>query len=144
MSRCGKKSRKSHGPSTDVALARSTRNDARWSCLVYPNYLLSPQVQRGCVSHGNFLPLFLRRADDALPKRISRRRPYRRGFRGKLCHSRLNVALRPHIMMNCHNKRYIYSLPRILHRIRRKIRDTAFLVALFFYNFINEYLSRLR
>lgn len=32
--------------STDVVLARSTRSDARWSCLVYPNYLLSRQVRR--------------------------------------------------------------------------------------------------
>lgn len=33
------KGRKSPGPSTDVVLARSTRNDVRWSCLVYPNYI---------------------------------------------------------------------------------------------------------
>jgi len=40
-----KKNRKSP-VSTDVVLARSTRSDARWSCLVYPNYLLSRQVRR--------------------------------------------------------------------------------------------------
>lgn len=32
--------------STDVVPVRSTRSDARWSCLVYPNYLLSRQVRR--------------------------------------------------------------------------------------------------
>lgn len=35
--------------STDVVPTRSSRSDARWSCLVYPNYLLSRQVAE-CIS----------------------------------------------------------------------------------------------
>lgn len=42
-----KKSRKTR-VSTDVTLARSTWSDARWSCLVYPNYLLSPRPAEWC------------------------------------------------------------------------------------------------
>ena len=58
--------------STDVVLVRSTRSDARWSCLVYPNYLLSRQVRRvhqlrRARFRVTFLPFFfLPTADDAL------------------------------------------------------------------------------
>jgi len=86
---------------------RSTRSDARWSCLVYPNYLLSRQVRRvhqlrRARFRVTFLPFFLPMADDALhietpPKCVSRCRLYRRrrdirGFRRKSRYNMANVA----------------------------------------------------
>lgn len=52
----GKKNRKTRVP-TDVTPARSTRNDTRWSCLVYPNLpSASCLVHRSWRAfHGNFL-----------------------------------------------------------------------------------------
>lgn len=73
--RCGKKGRKN--PSTDVVLGTwdQRRNDVRWSCLVYPNYIpfIPASASKGRVSHGNFLRLFLRMTHctlEPLPKCI--------------------------------------------------------------------------
>lgn len=66
--RCGKKDRKN--PSTDVVpgIRDQRRNDVQWSCLVYPNYIpfIPASATKGRVSHGNFLPLFLRMMHCAL------------------------------------------------------------------------------
>lgn len=54
---------------------------------------------------------------------------------------RLNVALLPYIItVNCHNKKYIYSLSKIFHEIWKKIQN-IYIFSLFFCNFI-EYFFR--
>lgn len=115
--------------STDVVPARSTRSDGRWSCLVYPNYLLSRQIRRvhqlRRAFHGNFLPslsffIFFRRWRTArrnaaemhlATPSLSTSRRYTLISRENLVTARRNtVALCPHIIMtNYCVLRSIYS-----------------------------------
>lgn len=80
--------------STDVILARSTRSDARWSCPVYPNYLLSRQIRMHRLRrafYGNFLPFF-------------------------------SASPFPRLMTHCMSKRRRNASRRCLYRRRRDIR----------------------
>lgn len=118
--------------STDVILARSTRSDARWSCPVYPNYLLSRQIRMHrlhfTVTFYPFFRLPLPTVDDALhvetpPKRVSSMslstsQRYTWITQGELCYSMANVALCPRIIMtNYCALRSIYSTLHISQRL---------------------------